>query len=83
MPLLAKPSAHFQADFACPGIFGTYPVFSRQYEKPILKARSQNCSSADAELGRERSEEVSWRIDITTDIAAVYSFQRVCHSSHG
>lgn len=46
------------ADFACPGVFGTYLAFSRQFEKPILKARNPKCSKGDAETGLEKSTEV-------------------------
>ncbi|KLT45271.1 hypothetical protein CC85DRAFT_325788 [Cutaneotrichosporon oleaginosum] len=47
-----------KADFACPGVFGNYSAFARQFEKPILKARTPNCSAKDSELGLDRSEQL-------------------------
>ncbi|GMK55553.1 hypothetical protein CspeluHIS016_0206090 [Cutaneotrichosporon spelunceum] len=35
-----------------------YSAFSRQFEKPILKARTPNCSKKDADVGLERSEQL-------------------------
>lgn len=46
------------ADFACPGVFGSYPAFARQFEKPILKARNPSCNKKDADVGLERNEQV-------------------------
>ncbi|BEJ00714.1 hypothetical protein CcaverHIS631_0505710 [Cutaneotrichosporon cavernicola] len=52
------PAADYLADFACPGVFGTYSAFSRQFEKPILKARTPNCNRKDADVGLDRSEQL-------------------------
>jgi hypothetical protein len=53
-----RREADWQADFACPGVFGNYSAFARQFEKPILKARTPNCNKKDADLGLDRSEQV-------------------------
>ncbi|KAL7423759.1 helicase [Cryptotrichosporon argae] len=46
------------ANFACPGVFGTYPAFKKQYETPILRAREPKCPFAEVENGKMRSDEL-------------------------
>ena len=45
-------------DFVCPGILGKYSAFNKQYEKPILKARSLGCPPEALKEGKDRGEEV-------------------------
>ncbi|KAF9430681.1 helicase [Entomortierella beljakovae] len=46
-------------DFVNPGLFESYSTFKRVFEDPIVKSRQPDCSSSEADLGRERSEELT------------------------
>lgn len=47
-----------QSNFVNPGILGLYSQFNRQYEKPIMRSRAQNCPKKELEEGRERALDV-------------------------
>ncbi|KAG0093094.1 helicase [Podila epicladia] len=44
-------------DFVNPGLFESYNSFKKVFEDPIVKSRQPDCTSADAALGLERSQE--------------------------
>ncbi|KAG0083078.1 helicase [Podila epicladia] len=46
-------------DFVNPGLFESYNSFKKVFEDPIVKSRQPDCTSADAALGLERSQELT------------------------
>ncbi|KAK3828187.1 MAG: SNF2 family N-terminal domain-containing protein [Benniella sp.] len=46
-------------DFVNPGLFESYNTFKRVFEDPILRSRQPGCSPKEAELGLERSQELT------------------------
>jgi DNA repair and recombination RAD54-like protein len=46
-------------NFCNPGVLGTPAQFRKQFEGPIVRGREPDASNADAELGQERSAELS------------------------
>ncbi|KAF9985759.1 helicase, partial [Mortierella antarctica] len=46
-------------DFVNPGLLENYSAFKRVFEDPIVRSRQPDCSSSEAALGLERSQELS------------------------
>lgn len=46
-------------DFVNPGLFESYGTFKRVFEDPILRSRQPGCSTSEAKLGLERSQELT------------------------
>ncbi|KAB8437414.1 hypothetical protein FH972_025092 [Carpinus fangiana] len=68
---------YFTTDLVNPGILGKPGVFKRQFETPIVKARQQDASPKDIELGEARYKELAdltgqFLLRRTADILAQY-----------
>ncbi|CCG83171.1 putative DsDNA-dependent ATPase [Taphrina deformans PYCC 5710] len=64
-------------DFVNPGLLGTYATFKKEFENPILKARSPDATKKDKEKGAARSAELSRLTDLfilrrTSDLLSGY-----------
>ncbi|KAI1924216.1 helicase [Ophidiomyces ophidiicola] len=46
-------------DFVNPGLLGTFKLFMKEFEGPILKSRQPEASKKEAEKGKARSEELA------------------------
>ncbi|MCJ1379469.1 helicase [Xylographa soralifera] len=46
-------------DFVNPGLLGTYKLFTKNFESPIMKSRQPEAHSKEVELGEERSVELA------------------------
>ncbi|KAL3425576.1 DNA repair and recombination protein rad54 [Phlyctema vagabunda] len=50
---------YIMVDFVNPGLLGTYNMFKKEFEGPILKSRQPGASSNDIEKGSAREEELA------------------------
>ncbi|MCJ1394649.1 helicase [Xylographa bjoerkii] len=46
-------------DFVNPGLLGTFKLFTKKFETPIMKSRQPEAHSKEVELGEERSAELA------------------------
>lgn len=61
LPLTCSSLVQFYAmvNFCNPGVLGTPAEFRRHFEAPILQGREPNSTADEAQLGEERSSELS------------------------
>src|SRR5436305_4103075 len=59
-------------DFVNPGILGTYKMFKKEFEEPIVKSRQPEATSSDIEKGSAKSEELA-------ELTKMFILRRTAH----